>query len=60
MGSPPVGAAVTKAQSEATADQVQGTPTFILQKPPARAQQLSLTGLDPATFVAALSAALQG
>jgi protein-disulfide isomerase len=60
MGSAAVGAAVAKARSEATADQVQGTPTFILQKPPALAQQLALTALDPATFVAALSAALQG
>jgi hypothetical protein len=38
---------------------VPGTPTFVLERPPAVAQRLSLTGLDPASFTAALSAALQ-
>jgi protein-disulfide isomerase len=60
MGSAAVGAALAKAQSEAMADQVQGTPTFVLQRPPARSQQLAVSGLDPASFVASLSAALQG
>jgi protein-disulfide isomerase len=60
MGSAAVDAALTKAQTEARADQVQGTPTFVLQRPPARSQQLAVSGLDPASFVASLSAALQG
>ena len=60
MGSSAVDAALTKAQNEARADQVQGTPTFVLQRPPALSQQLAVTGLDPASFVASLSGALQG
>ncbi len=59
MGAPAIGAALTTAQKQATADQLQGTPTFIIQRPPAVAQQLAVPGLDPASFVAALSAALQ-
>lgn len=58
MGAPTVDAALTTAQKQATADQLQGTPTFVIQRPPAVAQQLSVPGLDPASFVAALSAAL--
>jgi protein-disulfide isomerase len=60
MGSPAVDAALTTAETDAKADQVQGTPTFVLERPPARSQQLSVTGLDPASFIPALSAALQG
>jgi predicted DsbA family dithiol-disulfide isomerase len=59
MGSKAVNAALITAQKQATADQVQGTPTFIIERPPARSQQLTVTGLDPASFVASLSAALQ-
>jgi len=60
MGAPAVGADLVKAQKQATADQLQGTPTFIIQRPPpAMAQQLAVTSLDPASFVASLSAAIQ-
>jgi protein-disulfide isomerase len=54
-----VTAELTTAQKQATADQLQGTPTFIVQRPPALAQPLAVSGLDPATFDAALSAAIQ-
>jgi protein-disulfide isomerase len=57
--SPAVTAALTNAAKQGAADQLRGTPTFILERPPALAQQLSLAALDPATFVASLSAALQ-
>jgi protein-disulfide isomerase len=59
MGSSKVSAALTTSQKEATADQLQGTPTFIVVQPPARAQQLSVAGLDPASFMPSLAAALQ-
>jgi protein-disulfide isomerase len=60
MGSPAVDAALTTAQKDATADQVQGTPTFVLERPPAVSRQLNVSGLDPASFIPSLSAALQG
>ena len=59
MGASTVDAALNAAQQQARADKLQGTPTFIVQRPPAVAQQLPVPGLDPASFVAALSAALQ-
>jgi protein-disulfide isomerase len=59
MGSPAVNAALVKAQKEATADQVRGTPTFIVVRPPALPQQLTVAGLDPASFMPSLAAALQ-
>jgi protein-disulfide isomerase len=59
MGSPAVKAALVKAQKEATADQLHGTPTFIVVRPPALPQQLTVTGLDPASFMPSLAAALQ-
>ncbi len=59
MGAPSVGAALTTWQQQATADHLQGTPTFMIERPPAVPQQLPVQGLDPATFVAALDAALQ-
>jgi protein-disulfide isomerase len=59
MGASTVDAALNAAQKQATADQLRGTPTFIIQRPPAVAQQLPVPSLDPASFVAALSAALQ-
>ncbi|HEX4678655.1 MAG TPA: thioredoxin domain-containing protein [Gaiellaceae bacterium] len=59
MGSSKVSAALTTAQKEATADQLQGTPTFIIVRPPALAQQLTVAGLDPGSFMPSLSAALQ-
>lgn len=54
-----VDAALAQAASEATADGVRGTPTFIVQRPPGLPQQLSVAALDPASFTAALDAALQ-
>lgn len=59
MGASSVSAELLKAQQQAAADQLQGTPTFVIERPPAVSQQLAVTGLDPATFIAALSAALQ-
>jgi protein-disulfide isomerase len=59
MGSSKVSAALTTAQKQATADQLRGTPTFIIVRPPALAQQLTVTGLDPASFIPSLAAALQ-
>jgi protein-disulfide isomerase len=59
MGAKTVDASLNKAQAQATADQLQGTPTFIIERPPAVPQPLAVQGLDPATFVAALTAALQ-
>jgi protein-disulfide isomerase len=57
--SPAVTAKLLAAAKEANASAVQGTPTFLASRPPGLPQQLSLTGLDPATFTAALDAALQ-
>jgi protein-disulfide isomerase len=57
--SPAVTAKLLAAAKEANASAVQGTPTFLVSRPPGLPQQLSLTGLDPATFTAALDAALQ-
>ena len=59
MSSSAVKAELTKAQAQATADQLQGTPSFIIQRPPALPQPLAVSALDPATFDAALSAAIQ-
>ncbi|HEY8646518.1 MAG TPA: thioredoxin domain-containing protein [Gaiellaceae bacterium] len=59
MGARAVNAALVKAQKQATADQLRGTPTFMIERPPALSHQLAVPGLDPASFVAALSAALQ-
>ena len=59
MGAASVNAALVNAQKQATADQLQGTPTFVIERPPALAQQLSVSGLDPASFLPSLTAALQ-
>ena len=59
MGSASVKATLATWQKQATADQLQGTPTFIIERPPALAQPLAVSALDPATFDAALTAALQ-
>jgi protein-disulfide isomerase len=59
MSSSAVKAELTEAQAQATADQLQGTPSFIVQRPPALPQPLAVSALDPATFDAALSAAIQ-
>lgn len=50
---------LASAGKDALAAQVQGTPTFVLQRPPALPQQLSVTSLEPQTFASELSAALQ-
>ena len=55
---PAVTAQLIAAARQASVDRVQGTPTFILQRPPALPQQLNVTALDPATFESALEAAL--
>jgi protein-disulfide isomerase len=54
-----VSAQLANANREATTYQVQGTPTFVLEQPPALPQQLNVTSLDPATFSAELQQALQ-
>lgn len=59
MGAPSIRAALEQAQRDAKADQVRGTPTFVLARPPARSRQLSVSGLDPASFLPSLTAALQ-
>jgi protein-disulfide isomerase len=51
--------ALTHAGIEANANRVQGTPTFVVVRPPAQPKQLQLTSLEPAPFSAALAAALQ-
>jgi len=58
MNTPAVTAQLTRAAKQAAADQVRGTPTFVVEHPPALSQQLALTSLEPAEFDAALSAAL--
>jgi protein-disulfide isomerase len=59
MSTPAVTAQLTRAAKQAAADQVQGTPTFVVEHPPALSQHLALTSLEPAAFAASLSAALQ-
>jgi protein-disulfide isomerase len=51
--------ALRQAAQQAIAGGVDGTPTFLVQRPPSRPQQLSVTALDAATFTASLAAALQ-
>jgi protein-disulfide isomerase len=57
--SPAVTAQLREAAVQARAERVQGTPTFVLQRPPGLPQQLHPTALDAAGFEAALAAALQ-
>jgi protein-disulfide isomerase len=59
MGASSVNATLDTWQKQAMADQLKGTPTFVIARPPAVSHQLPVQGLDPATFVAALAAALQ-
>ena len=54
-----VTAQLAQATSEAKTYQVRGTPTFVLEQPPAMPQQLNVTSLDPGVFSAELQAALQ-
>jgi protein-disulfide isomerase len=55
----PVTAMWRDAEDAATANAVRGTPTFVVQRAPALPTQLQLTGLDPASFAAALDPLLQ-
>jgi protein-disulfide isomerase len=50
---------LAQANSEAQTYQVQGTPTFVLERPPGLPQQLNVTSLEPGPFTAELQAALQ-
>jgi protein-disulfide isomerase len=54
-----VSAQLALAGREAQIFQVRGTPTFVLEQPPALPTQLAVTSLEPGPFTAALSAALQ-
>jgi protein-disulfide isomerase len=54
-----VTARLAQANSEAETYQVQGTPTFLLEQPPALPQQLNVTSLEPGPFTAELQSALQ-
>jgi protein-disulfide isomerase len=54
-----VTARLAQANSEAENYQVQGTPTFLLEQPPALPQQLNVTSLEPGPFTAELQSALQ-
>ena len=47
------------ARKAATAYSIQGTPTFVVQRPPGLPTQLQLSGLDPTSFAAALDPLLQ-
>ena len=58
LGSPAVRVGLADAEKEATAGGVQGTPTFVIDRPPAIPRQLSVAALDPATFTLALDAAI--
>lgn len=54
-----VTAALVAAGKDATAAQIRGTPSFVIQRPPSLPQPLVVTSLDPQSFSAQLSAALQ-
>jgi protein-disulfide isomerase len=49
---------IATAKSDAQTSGVQGTPAFFAGKPPGALHQLQLQSLDPASFDAALNAAL--
>ena len=53
-----VTASLQQAAKQATAYAVPGTPAFVVERPLARPHQLSVPALDPASFTAALDAAL--
>ena len=44
--------------TQAAAQKISGTPSFVILDPPALPEQLTLTSLEPAGFVASLSAAI--
>ncbi len=57
--SAPVTAQLKAAEQAATKYAVQGTPTFVVDHPPALPTQLQLAGLDPASFAAAIDPLLK-
>ncbi len=57
--SAPVTTMWRSAERAATTYGVRGTPTFVVQRPPALPTQLQLSALDPAAFSAALDPLLQ-
>lgn len=59
MNANSVTAKLNQAARQSQTDKVQGTPAFVVVKPPAQAQMLNLPALDAATFESALNAALQ-
>jgi protein-disulfide isomerase len=54
----PVTNALEAALKQATAQKIKGTPTFVIQNPPALPKQLNVSSLAPDGFVASLSAAI--
>ena len=54
-----VAIAITEARRESVADAVAGTPTFLIERPPGLPKHLAVPALDPASFTAALDAALR-
>lgn len=59
LNAPAVTAALKQAEQQAASAGIRGTPSFVVERPPALPQQLSLSALDAASFGAALAAALQ-
>lgn len=59
MKSPAVSQALAVATSEAQAIRLQGTPTFVLQRPLAQPTELQVTALDAQSFEATLAQYLQ-
>jgi protein-disulfide isomerase len=57
--SPAVRAALAQAAREAAAAQIPGTPTFVLERPPALPVPVQISALDPASFDAGLDRALR-
>jgi protein-disulfide isomerase len=54
-----VRAAIAQAAREAAAAQVPGTPTFVLERPPALPVPVQISALDPGSFEAGLDSALR-
>lgn len=54
-----VTAQLNASQADAATKGIQGTPTFVIQKPLGQPQQLDISGLEPDQFTPALDAALQ-
>ena len=54
-----VAVAMTEARRVAVTDAVEGTPTFLIERPAAPRRKLKVSALDPVSFTAALDAALR-